>query len=144
MTDNPKPATSYASRYFFILLIGLVIGAISTVMLMRALQERRDPFPDSIMHVMAKQTGLLKQNTEQNRCTITDTLPRLQSLRVLANDLELAFPSMSTDKRYVQHSSQMRATMDALIAAPPIDCNSLSTASVKIGETCKNCHQDFR
>lgn len=144
MTDTPKPATSSASRYLFILLIGLVIGAVATVMLMRALQERRDPFPASIMHVMAKQTGMLKLNTEQNRCAVTDTLPRLQSLRVLANDLELAFPSMSTDKRFVQHASQMRATMDALIASPPMDCSGLSNASVKIGETCKSCHQDFR
>ena len=79
--ETKKP--SAASRYLFLFLIGLVVGAICTVMAMRALQARQDPFPDSVMQVMQKQAGLLKQNGEESRCAVTDNLPRLQSLRAI-------------------------------------------------------------
>ena len=39
------------ARYFFLFLVGLVVGAILAVMGMRALQARQDPFPDALMHV---------------------------------------------------------------------------------------------
>ncbi len=140
-----QPArSSNASRYFFLFLIGLVIGAVLTVMAMRALQARQDPFPDSVMHVMQKQASLLSQNGKESRCAITDNLPRLQSLRAISNDLELAFPNEAEDQRFVGHASKLRETLNAAIAAPPADCATLGTITQKIGEDCKACHQDFR
>ncbi len=135
---------SNASRYFFLFLIGLVMGAVLTVMALRALQARKDPFPDSVMHVMQKQTGLLARNAEESRCAVTDTLPRLQSLRAISNDLELAFPGEAEDQRFVGHASQLRAILNTAIAAPPADCAALGATAQKVGEACKACHQDFR
>jgi hypothetical protein len=143
MASQPAKASN-ASRYFFLFLIGLVMGAVLTVMALRAIQARQDPFPDSVMHVMDKQASMLKQNGEQSRCAVTDTLPRLQSLRAISNDLELAFPDQAQDQRFVGHASRLRATLNAAIAAPPADCAAQGILTQKIGEDCKACHQDFR
>lgn len=143
MASQPAKSSN-ASRYFFLFLIGLVMGAVLAVMALRALQARQDPFPDSLMHVMQKQSSLLQQNAKESRCAITDTLPRLHSLRAIGNDLELAFPGEAEDARFVGHASQLRATLNAAIAAPPADCAGLETTTRKIGDACKACHQDFR
>lgn len=134
---------SNASRYLFLFLLGLLVGGVGTVMIMRALQARQDPFPDSLMNVMSKQSALLKRNLEQNRCDATDTLPRLQSLRFLSNDLELGFPGLSDDPRFAQHAGAIRAALDASLANTPADCQGLTTALATIHDGCKACHQDF-
>ena len=79
--ETKKP--SAASRYLFLFLIGLVVGAICTVMAMRALQARQDPFPDSVMQVMAKHSGQLADKVKQNRCAATDTIPHVRTLRAI-------------------------------------------------------------
>lgn len=135
---------SNASRYFFMFLIGLLVGSIATVMGVRALQARKDPFPESAMHVMQKQGELLKQNAEQSRCAATDSLPRLQALRMISNDLEIAFPGLADDRRFTAHASNLRATLNTAIGMPPSDCVLLDTVNAKVGEACKACHQDFR
>jgi len=144
MASQPARRSSSAYRYLFMALLGLLVGIVATVMLMRALQARRDPFPDSLMHVMAKQTDLLQQSKQQNRCTVADALPRLQTLRALSNDLELAMPSLRDDARFATHARDMRARLDQALAAPPADCATLATVTQRVGEGCKACHQDFR
>jgi cytochrome c556 len=143
MSSQPK-SPSPASRYLFMALLGLAIGVIATVMLARTLQARRDPFPDSLMQVMAKQTELLSTSRTRNRCTASDTLPRLQSLRALSNDLETAFPSLKDDRRFIQHAGNLRASLDQALANVPADCVALQSINDRIGEACKACHQDFR
>lgn len=135
---------SNASRYLFLFLLGLLVGAIATVMAMRALQARQDPFPDSVMNVMNKHAGLLGQKVAQNRCASTDTVPHAQALRTMANDLETAFPDLADDQRFTTHTSQFRARLDAALAAPPTDCAAASAFNEQIKESCKGCHQDFR
>mgnify|MGYP006198451087 CR=1 FL=1 len=132
------------AKYIALLLLGLVIGAVCTVMAMRAIQARSDPFPGAVMHVQGWHLGKLRDAVEQNRCATTDSLPHLQTLRTMANDLEPAFPDLRDDQRFVKHSSQMRATLDAALAQPPLNCEGLGAVAKKIGEDCKACHQDFR
>ncbi|SEK99555.1 hypothetical protein SAMN05428989_1222 [Pseudoxanthomonas sp. GM95] len=134
---------SQASRFLFLFLLGLLVGAIATVMAMRALQARKDPFPHSVMHVMAKQTDVLKQNIAQNRCTTSDALPRLQTLRAVGNDLEAAFPDLAEDQRFVTHASQLRATLDGALSAPPVGCPDTQATLAKVNDSCKACHDDF-
>ncbi len=134
---------SQASRFLFLFLLGLLVGVIATVMTMRALQARKDPFPHSVMHVMDKQTEVLKQNIAQNRCTSSDALPRLQTLRAVGNDLETAFPDLAEDQRFVNHASQLRATLDGALSAPPAGCPDTKAVLAKVGEACKACHDDF-
>jgi len=145
MTADAAPARKHhATRYLFLFLVGLAVGAIGTVMAMRAIDARKDHFHEAIMHVQAWHTGQLKAGLDANRCNATDALPHLQALRTMANDLEPAFPDLAEDERFAVHASQFRATLDAAIASPPADCSALGQALGDVGAGCKACHQDFR
>src|SRR3546814_15301013 len=74
-TPAAKPSGNAAARYLFLFVLGLAVGAVATVMAMRALDARKDHFPESVMEVMSAHLGSLYKNVEQNRCTATDTLP---------------------------------------------------------------------
>lgn len=143
-----SPATSNkpsaAARYLFLFLIGLVIGIVATVMAMRAIDARSDPYPGAVMHVMDAHMAALGDNLKQNRCSATDTLPQLQSLRTVANDIEPAFGDLREDQRFAKHASDLRAALDDALASPPLGCPSLKSAVGKVGAACKACHQDFR
>lgn len=142
-----KPARSAAGRYLFLFLLGLVIGAIGVVMVMRTWEARQtwqDEWHDALMGMNQAHISLLKNDIEQNRCAATDLLPHLQALRVLGNDLEPAFPDLADDQRFKDHASKFRRTLDATLASPPLNCAGAGTALQDIGETCKACHQDFR
>lgn len=145
MNTQPSNArSSNVTKYLFLFLIGLVLGVIATVMAVRAIQARKDHFPDSVMHVQQWHLGQLKSKVEQNRCAATDILPNLRTLRALADDLEPAFPDLRDDKRFAEHASRMRARLDAALASPPLNCAGVGTTASDIGEACKACHQDFR
>ena len=144
MASQEPRRPSHAGRYLFLFLLGLVVGAVAAVMLLRALQARKDPFPDALMNVMAHQHGALRDSAKPNRCTGNDSLPRLQSLRALANDVEPAFPGLADDARFGAAASGLRAVLDEALATPPQDCAQLAAVNQRIGEGCKACHQDFR
>ena len=132
------------ARYFFLFLVGLVAGVICTVMAMRALEARKDHFPDSVMHVQQWHMGQLKANMDHNRCNATDTLPHLQALRTMADDIEPAMPDLRDDERFAKAASQLRAALDSARANPPLNCAGVGAAMKEIGAACKACHQDFR
>lgn len=142
--NEPRRTQPAAARYLIVLILGLLIGVVATVMLMRALQARQDPFPGSLMHVLSKQAQLLGESQKQNRCTVNDSTPRLQTLRALSNDLDLAFPSLRDDQRFQQHASTFRATLNDALANVPGDCAGLAKVTEQLGSNCKACHQDFR
>jgi cytochrome c556 len=144
MVSQPPRRPSNAGRYLFLFLLGLVIGVVCAVMALRALQARRDPFPEALMNVMAHQSGALRDSAKANRCTTNDTLPRLQSLRALSNDIESGFPGLRDDARFAAAASGLRAGLDKALAAPPADCTQLAAINERIGEDCKSCHRDFR
>ncbi|MDQ3287426.1 MAG: cytochrome c [Pseudomonadota bacterium] len=143
-TSATPPRHGNGTRYLFMLLLGLVLGIMATVMTLRALEARRDHFPDSLMHVQQWHLGQLRTSVEQNRCNTSDALPHLQALRVLANDVEPAFPGLSDDPRFAGHARQLRVDLDAALADPPRDCAQLTSAVQTVGKSCKGCHQDFR
>lgn len=143
-SPDPNRRPSNAGRYLFLVILGLVLGAIAAVMAMRALQQRQDPFPHALMHVQQWHMGQLKADMDQNRCAATDILPHLQALRMSANDIDAAFPDLREDQRFSAASSAMRATMDKVIASPPLTCAGVGAAMKEIGGSCKGCHQDFR
>jgi len=132
------------ARYFFLFLVGLVAGVVCTVMAMRALEARKDHFPDSVMQVQQWHMGQLKANMDHNRCNATDTLPHLQALRTMADDIEPALPDLRDDERFAKAASQLRAALDSARANPPLNCAGVGAAMKEIGAACKACHQDFR
>ena len=132
------------ARYFFLFLVGLLVGAVGVVMAMRAIDARKDHFPESVMHVQQWHMGKLKANIDQNRCNATDTLPHLQALRAMADDIEPAFPELADDARFTKAASDLRAAIDQARANPPLNCAGVGAAMKEIGGACKACHQDFR
>ena len=146
--SDPGPATvarnGNGSRYLFLFLLGLVIGIVATVMAVRALNERKDHFPESVMHVQQWHLGQLKSNVEQNRCVPIDTLPHLQALRTMVNDIEPAFPGLRDDKRFTEHAGKLRGSLDTALSSPPLSCEGVTKLVANVGEACKACHQDFR
>lgn len=146
MSSTP-PSTSRSSqarRYLALFLVGLVVGAIAATMAIRALEARQDHFDDAVMQVQQWHVNQLAGNMERNRCSATDTLPNLRTLRALADDLEPAFPDLRDDARFVQHASRMRAVLDTALASPPMSCPGLGAAVQNVRDGCKACHQDFR
>ena len=141
---NPNRKPSNAGRYLFMLILGLVLGVIATVMAMRALEQRKDPFPDALMHVQQWHMGQLKADMEQNRCAATDVLPHLQALRTTANDLDAAFPELADDQRFQAASAAMRAATDKAVSNPPLSCEGIGATLKSLGDACKACHQDFK
>jgi cytochrome c556 len=132
------------ARYFFLFLVGLVIGAVASVMGMRALQARQDPFPKALMHVQQYHLAQLKGDLDANRCNATDTLPHFAALRMTADDVEAAFPDNRDDARFTKAAGQLRAALDEARASPPLSCPALGKTLESIGGACKACHQDFR
>ncbi|NDK38593.1 hypothetical protein DT603_07030 [Pseudoxanthomonas gei] len=146
MASQPTKSSN-ASRYLFLFLIGLVIGIIGVVMVLRAIEGRKtwqDHFPEASMRVMDAHVAELRASVAANRCSATDVLPHLQTLRYLANDPELAFPGLKDDERFTRHASELRARLDGVLATPPLGCAGAEAALKQVGEACKACHQDFR
>jgi len=149
MSTLPEPSPqeekpSAAVRYLILFLLGLAVGIFATVMVVRAIQARADHFPSSVMHVQQWHMGQLLGRAEENRCNATDVLPHLRTLRTMAEDLEPAFPRLRDDRRFAQHASRMRATLDDALGSPPINCAGLGTTNERIRDSCRACHQDFR
>jgi len=142
-TPEPQARTSNTGRYL-LLLIGLTMGAVATVMVLRAINARKDHFPEALMEVQAWHMGQLKAALEQNRCTATDVLPHLQALRTLGNDLEPAFPDLHDDERFRTAAAGMRAAADKALNAPPLSCESLAGTMKSLGDGCKTCHRNFK
>lgn len=143
-SPSPSPRASAAYRYLFVAALGVLIGTVATVMIARAIQARQDPFPDSLMQVMNRQVDLLHTAQTQNRCGLADSLPRLQTMRALSNDLDLAFPGLRDSAGFQQHASALRATLNQALAAPPANCVAMGQVVEKVQTDCKACHQDFR
>ncbi|MFZ5657982.1 MAG: cytochrome c [Pseudomonadota bacterium] len=150
MVDTPtprpaqRPSGNAAGRYFFMLMLGLVAGAVATVMLTRALDARKDHYPEAVMHVMQAHVAALRDNVTANRCAATDTIPHLTTLRYVANDFEPAFGDLRDDAAFARHAGGMRAAVDAALASPPLNCAGVQAAVAKIGDACKACHDDYR
>src|SRR5690606_41498066 len=111
---NPaKPAKpSAASRYLFVFLVGLVIGAVAVVMILRAVDARKtwqDRYPVAAMDLFQAHMAQLKASTEANRCSATDTLPHLQALRTSSNHPPPAFADLGAHTRLTQHARALRA-----------------------------------
>jgi hypothetical protein len=130
-------------RYALLIVLGLAIGIIGTVMAMNALHSGPH-LTNGLMGMQQFHMKALHANIEQNRCAVTDNLPHLQALRALSNDIEPVFLPIENEKSFRQRASNLRASIDALLAVPPADCASVGAAMTKISHECKACHDEFK
>lgn len=130
-------------RYLVVGIIGLLVGAMCTLILMNTLR-RGTAYPNGVMAVMSAQSKALDLSLKQNRCAATDLSPRLQAMRHLGNDLEPAFLPTQDDERFIAHASELRAALDAALAAPPSDCMAARVVIERVDNSCQSCHRDFK
>ena len=91
-----------------------------------------------------EKAGELLQAQQQNRCSLADSVPRLQAMRLLSNDLDLAFPGLKDSTQFQQHASRLRGNLNTALAAPPGDCRALAQLVETLQADCRACHQNFR
>ena len=109
----------------------------------RTLQARRDPVPDSLMQIMDHQLRALP-GPSGSSCEPARQRARLQTLQLLATDLEPVFGDLGEDRRFGEHAQALRAAIAAPLHAPNLDCAVLAQARTQISEACEACHRDFR
>ncbi len=130
-------------RYALLIVLGLAIGIIGTVMAMNALNSGPH-LAEGLMGLQQFHMKALQTNIDQNHCAVTDNLPHLQALRSLSNDIEPVFLPIEKEQDFRQKSSNLRASLDTLLAVPPADCAAVAAAKTKIGHECKACHDEFK
>jgi hypothetical protein len=130
-------------RYAILIVLGLVVGIIGTVMAMNA-RHSGPHYPQSLMTMQDFHLDALDSNIKQNHCAVTDNLPHLQTLRALSNDIEPVFLPIDNEQDFRQKASNLRASIDTLLAAPPASCAAVGAALTRIGHECKACHDQFK
>ena len=129
-------------RSLLLLLLGIALGAACSAYAVNAL-NRRSAYSDGVMTVMGHQMKSLGQNLKQNRCTPSDLTTQLQTLRLVANNIEPAFASMQGDAQFGRYASGLRAAADSALAAPLTSCALASAAVDKVDKACDSCHRDY-
>lgn len=131
-------------RMLGMLLLGIVIGALGTVMAINALRQGIAP-GKAAMALTAHHSGQLRRMGESGSCDAAAIAMHLRQLRALGNELEGAFlPTGGDDDLFRRHAANYREVLDRTLAAPPLQCEPLTAAMRQVGAECKACHQDFR
>ena len=130
-------------RSLVLLLVGLAVGALCTAIAMNAL-HRGTAYPNAVMAMMGQQMKALDKSIKQNRCASTDLTQRLQTLRYVANDIEPAFGEMKDEAQFGRYASDLRASADAALMAPPASCAAATAEMTNLSKACDSCHRDYK
>ena len=130
-------------RTVVLFLVGLVVGALCTLIAVNAL-HRGTAYPNAVMAMMGQQMKALDHSVKASRCASTDLTPRLQTLRFVANDIEPAFTDLQQDAQFGRYAAGLRAAADAALMTPPASCAAATAALDRLGKACDSCHRDFK
>lgn len=131
-------------RMLGMLVLGLLIGALGTVMALNAMKQGVPP-GKAVMALTGYHSGQLRRMGESGKCEAAAIASHLGQLRALGNDLEAVFlPTGGDDELFGRHAARYREVLDGVLAAPPAQCEALAAAMRQVGGECKACHQDFR
>lgn len=122
--------------------IGLVGGGMLTAMFLNS-TAKASAYPRGVMALFVAQTSAMDTAIKQNRCSPADLIPRLQSLRVVGNDIEPAFSGLAEEQAFGKYAADFRATLDAALTAPPGNCQAASSTLNNIKAACSSCHRDY-
>lgn len=142
--SEPKSGNAFA-KYFFMLILGGVIGAFGAVYALNALHSNPEAkFRDGMMSTFGWNMGQLKKNVAEAKCTPTDTIPRIQAINVMARDLEAAFPKLADEPEFVKQATNLRTASNNALMAPPQTCDGVSEAMRNMGMACESCHKSYK
>jgi len=128
-------------RAALLLVLGLAIGIIGTVFAMNALRAR-NPFPHSVMAVMAHHAGALNLSIKAGQCDAASSQQHLTRLLETTADIKQAFPGV--DQPFLDEITKLHETTQAAVQLAPATCAALATATKPINETCQSCHLHYR
>src|SRR5690606_23678076 len=104
-------------RSVVMLLIGLVVGALCSITLLRALSEGNE-YPKGVMALMGKHFGALREVADAGQCEAATVAHHAATLRQVALDLEPAFlPTGGDDAAFRAYSERLRHRVAAIGAA---------------------------
>lgn len=130
-------------RSLVLLLVGLAVGALCTLIAVNTL-NRGTPYHRAVMTMMGQQMKAIDKSVKASRCAATDLSPRLQTLRLVANDIEPSFAGVEDDPQFNRYAADLRAAADAALTAPPASCAAASATLSNLGKACDSCHRDFK
>ena len=130
-------------RLIVLFLIGLAVGAAGTLIAINAL-NRQTPWSKGTMAVIGHQMKGFGDNVKANHCAATDLVPKLRTMRLVANDIEPAFAEDGKDPQFGRYAADLRAAADAALAKPPTNCAEANAALTRLDKACDSCHRDFR
>jgi hypothetical protein len=130
-------------RLVVLFLIGLAVGALGTLVAINAL-HRGTPYPNAVMAMMGQQMKAMDLSVKANHCAATDLVPRLQTMRFVANDIEPAFAGDIDDAQFARYAADLRAAADGALMNPPASCSAASATLSRLGKACDSCHRDFK
>ena len=130
-------------RSFVLLLIGLAVGSLCTLIGINAM-HRNTAWSNAAMAMMGQQMKAMDKSVKASRCAATDLSPRLQTLRLVANDIEPAFADEIDDPQFGRYAADLRSAADAALLNPPATCAAANAAISHLGKACDSCHRDFR
>ena len=146
-SSSARTPPSAAARYAVVFVLGLVVGVFALVVVLRALESRRDwqdHYPSALMRLYQAHMAGLQTAVDTGRCPSADSTAHLRALRLLSDDLEPAFPELRDHRGFSAHADAARRALDTALATPPSDCAELRVAVDAVGETCSGCHRDLR
>lgn len=127
-------------RYAVCIILGLLIGAIAAVTATNILASQRDPYPDSLMHVMSHELGAAKKTADTPTCN--DNRHALDKLSFLSNDIIIAMPDDGEpDRVFHQYITNLH---DKIETASQSDCANRKQALTEVKDACGDCHRDYR
>ncbi|HET6545482.1 MAG TPA: hypothetical protein VFG55_01895 [Rhodanobacteraceae bacterium] len=130
-------------RYLVCLLIGLVIGALATNLVLGALAAR-DVWPRSIMQVMQHELAAANSAVRGGRCSDADLASPIAHLDLLGGDIGPAVrPGTTPDPVFAGYLHDLRAAVAAAAASGP-NCVSRLHALKAVDGACDRCHRDYR
>jgi hypothetical protein len=119
-------------RLIVLFLVGLVVGVAGTLIAINSL-NRHTPWSKATMAVMGQQMKAVGGNVKANHCSATDLVPKLQVLRLVANDIEPAFGDDGKDPQFGRYAADLRAAADATLAKPRLPVSTRpATAAIAI------------
>jgi cytochrome c556 len=130
-------------RPLILFVVGLLVGALCTVIAVNAL-NRGTAYDHAVMAMMGQQMKAMDGSVKANHCAATDLVPRLQTLRFVANDIEPAFAHMQDEAQFGRYASDLRAAADAALMTPPASCTAASAALSNLDKACDSCHRDYK
>jgi cytochrome c556 len=129
-------------RLLFVLLLGLVVGAVGANTIGNTLRLRH-AYTRGVMAVMQHHLAALQKDVHGGQCKATASTQHLRRIDAASTDILPAFGA-SAVADFRQHADRLHDAIGQALQHPPANCPALATAVQRIGDTCDACHRIYR